>query len=155
MVFRFSSMLTRRGFAGMALAGVLALGACGGDDSSGPSGTVYTLRSVDGASIPIVETDPTTGDVYTVKSGSLRLNSNGTYNGRVTETYKPSGQPLQTLTYGEDGTYVESGSTITFTSTHDVEGSVRTPSTGDVTTGTKSGSTLTLAVSGSTLVFTR
>ena len=155
MGFRSASLLFRRAMAGVALASVFALSACGGDDGpSGPSGDVYKLSSVDGTDFPIDETDAE-GGRYRV-SGYVALQTNGTYNFRVTESYDPTSGPTLTETAGEDGTYTISGSTITFTPTHDVEGNTRTPAADtDPFVGTKTATTITVEQDFSTYVFSK
>lgn len=146
MAFRFPVLAARRALAVAALAGLTMVAACGGDDSTGPSGDTYAMFSIDGQTLPIVEDDGA-GNVYTLKSGSISLLANGTYTFRQTETYKPSGEPLETFVSGENGTYVISGSTLTTTSTHDFEDGVLTVvGTPEVTTATKTATQITAAV---------
>ena len=153
MGFRSASLLFRRAMAGVALASVFALSACGGDDPKGPSGDVYRLSSIDDIEFPIDESD--TEGRYRA-SGYLALQKNGTYNFRITESYDPASGPTVSETVGEDGTYVISGSQITFTPTHDIEGGERTPTTDDTPfTGTKTATTITVDVDFSTFVFTK
>ena len=138
----FGSRFIRRAVAGVAFAGIATLAACG-KDSTGPSGDTYTLRTINGASLPITEGDEFGS--FTIKSGNISLKANGTYTARITMSFKFGDEPAETFVSGENGTYVISGSTITMTSTHDFEDGELTPSDGAVVTGTKTATSITLS----------
>ena len=152
MSFLSSFRTARSLVAGVALAGVVVFTACG-KDKTGPSGDVYTLVSIDGNTLPYSETDAM--GTYTVKSGTLNLKPNGTYSFRAAVSYTFEDN-TQNLTVGEDGTYEQDGNSFTMTSTHDVYGNDRHASTGDITTATLSGNTLTATSSEAVVtVFTK
>jgi hypothetical protein len=104
-----------------------ALGACGGGDkSNGPvsiTGT-YTLRSAAGKIVPAtildeMVTDPTSGQpvrhTAVLNDGTLTLSQGNSYSVLVHAT-ETLGTQSQTAPISDNGTYTQSGSTLTFTS---------------------------------------
>ena len=96
---------------------LIAAAACGSDNSTAPKrmeGT-YTMQSIDGQTLPMIYyDDPTAGQRVEVLSGSITLNSNGTYTSpwslRITDagTVSPYSETCT-------GTYTRSVNTITLT----------------------------------------
>jgi len=137
----------------LVLSAVLAvLVACGGD-ATGPNASLYgnyTLRTVDGNSVPaVVYQDTLEKDELT--AGNINLNSDLTWSGSlsVRATLLATGA-IATLSLPANGTYTTSSGTITLTETSD----------GAQLVGTVGGGTLTLGGdigtgSSTTLVFKR
>lgn len=106
--------LTRR----IVVAGALAISAltaaCGSDSATGPSETqvagAYPMSTARGLPVPRTFTDAA-GSKLTIEGGSMTIDANGTY------ALKYKGK-LNSLTFDltDEGTYVLSGSTMTFTS---------------------------------------
>lgn len=113
--------------------------ACGDDDDgTGPGSDVvgaYTLRTIDGQSLPAVLEEDEFFKAETVSS-TLTINPGNTFSVSFTvrSTDKNTGA-VENFTESESGTYALSGSTITFTVS------------GDTLTGTfTGGNTITLTV---------
>lgn len=141
MSFRRHALTVRRALTVAAFAGLSAVAACG-SDSTGPSGDSYTLFSISGATVPIVQTD--VSGTYTLKSGIVTLAKNGTYTVRITETFKPTGSALETYVYGENGTWALAGETLTATPTQDYDNGTLTASTSAPYTATKTATQITV-----------
>jgi hypothetical protein len=125
------------------------LAACGGGDkdSTGPTGNAavvgtYTLRTANGQPLPTTVTAE--GLTVTVKSGSVALNADGSCSHRLEVSTVIGGTPINdTTTYF--CTYPVNGNNVVATDTDD----------GAVTAGTVSGTTLTVAEEGISLVYQR
>lgn len=100
------------------LLGVLLLGACGGDASTGVNGDAsgtYTLRSIGGKPLPLtVSTGPTS--TVTFKSGSLTVNTNSTFSATLDLDETVSGTVTSTTSTCL-GTYSQSGNNFSFSET--------------------------------------
>jgi hypothetical protein len=137
--------MTRKGLAVLIVAGIAAGGmwACGGDSTSPGSiaGTTYNLWNVDGHGLPFIILQRGTESLWIV-SRFIRLNSDGTYTDSGT-FWRTRGGQVSTFTDTANGSWTQSGSTITFT---------ESPS-GDTFTGSLSGNTLTIIDDGMAFVF--
>lgn len=123
-----------RRFLGSALLATLV--ACGGD-STGPKSVAgnYTLRTVNGASVPaVVYQDAQEKDEIT--AGNINLSSSNTWTGLLTvrATDVASGQTL-TFNSPANGTFTTSGGSITLTDAAD----------GSQLTGSVGGGTLSIS----------
>ena len=101
------------------LAGLAAtLIACGDDDAAGPTQVItgtYTLTAVDSKSLPATLYDDGATELILV-SGTITLSANNAWSGSViARTVTNSVSTDETLPSG--GTWVQSGSSITFTDT--------------------------------------
>jgi hypothetical protein len=132
--------------AGTVLFATTALAACK-SDKNGPASILgtYTLRSVLGRNVPATVldstiTDPSTGQsirvILTVTNGTLTLAQGSTYTTNVNLTGTANGQAVTIPPSNDNGTYVQSGSTLTFTSAVDHT----------VITGTVNNNTITATV---------
>lgn len=124
---------------------LLALLACGGDDSTGPGASIagaYSLTTVNGAPLPFVVQQAgtfkreITADTYTLAAG-------GTWT-EVRAERTTSNGAVTTSTITDAGTWSRNGTSITLTS----------PASGALA-GTVSGNTLSLSSAGNTMVFTK
>ena len=142
----------------VALAFTLTVGvaACGDDEPGGPgAGTVgtYSLFSVDGATLPITETTQeddgmggTVTVISTISSGSLVLRSNATFTGTYAGSFKYGGDPVESYTITEGGTYstLSNGQIRFIATTFTLNGQDLSDGLEpDTTTATLSGNTLT------------
>jgi hypothetical protein len=121
--------------------------ACGGDSSTGPGASVvgtYSLQTVNSKALPYVAYDDGTEKIE-VLSDSYTLTATGTYTNETVVRTTIGGTPT-TDTYSYDGTYTQSGNTVTLTDSQDPT---------DVVSATVSGSTFTISVQGLVLVYTR
>jgi hypothetical protein len=110
--------------------------ACGGDKATGPSDTIagnYTLRTVNGATLPVVVFQSQTLK-QEILAGNITLGADGKWSGSLTsrETTLPSGSPV-TFTLPASGNYVVDNGAIT----------LNTPVNGALA-GTVGGGTLTI-----------
>lgn len=127
----------------IAIAILVAAGACGSDDSTSPivgaSGT-WNLQSINGSALPVTIGSGT--QTVTVIASTLTISSNGNYNEVV--TLRPVGTTTNT-TFTEIGTWSATNGLVTFNDQTD----------GVTYTGTVSGNTLTENAAGFTSVYTR
>ena len=106
--------LTRRIIVASALAISAITAACGSDSATGPSKTqvagAYPMSTARGLPVPRTFTD-NAGSKLTIEGGSMTIDANGKY------ALKYKGK-LNALTFDltDEGTYLLSGSTMTFTS---------------------------------------
>lgn len=121
--------------------------ACGGDSSTGPGANVvgtYSLQTVNSKALPVTVYDDGTQKIE-VTSDTYALSANGTYtNETIVRTTQGGTSSSDTLSY--DGTYKQSGNSVTLTDSADPT---------DQVTGIVSGSTFTITVQGTVLVYTR
>ena len=127
----------------IAVAILVAVGACGSDDSTSPTlsanGT-WNLQSINGSALPV--TIGSGSQAVTVIASTLTISSNGNYNEVV--TLRPVGATTNT-TFTEIGTWSFTNGVVTFNDQTDV-----------ITyTGTVSGNTLTENTGGFVSVYTR
>jgi hypothetical protein len=122
----------------LVVSSTLGLAACDDDDVIAPTplAGVYVLTSINGFPVPF--TVPGTTDNVVVESGEITIASNGSYDGSIDG--ESNGTPG--VLFADAGTIVESGTTVSFTST-------ATP--GLTYTGTRNGDILTIAVAGADL----
>lgn len=103
----------------LALLGILLLGACGGDASTGVNGDAigtYTLQSISGNPLPFTVSTSATSTA-TFKSGALTINTDKTFSETLDldETESSSGSPITTSTTSTCvGTYSQRGNSFTF-----------------------------------------
>ncbi|MBI2614277.1 MAG: hypothetical protein HYW52_01065 [Gemmatimonadetes bacterium] len=119
-----------------ALASLVLLTGC--DIFGGGHTGTYTLKTVNGASLPAVIVQVGTTYKLEITAGSATLNEDNTFSASITfqETQATqTGTQTQTTTENESGTYTKSGNTITFSSSG---------ATGPSYTGALSGGTLTI-----------
>lgn len=151
----FSPRAARRALALAAVASVTALAGCGdkatgtdeeneeengGQTTTGVAGT-YALYSIDGRVVPFTETD--SGGSTRVNSGSLVLQSGGTFTLRFNETWTYDGM-TETGVYGLNGTYTGS-TTLVLTPTEYYYDGQTEPAVDEVPiNGTRSAGTITL-----------
>lgn len=125
----------------LALLAVLFVSACG--DSTAPNTSitgVYPLRTVNGASLPYVETFETTR--VELLSESITLLDGGAF--RVQGSVRiTDGTLSETETFTEQGTFTRAGSSITFTVAGEAE----------AINGTLANDTITFTSDGLTFVF--
>ncbi len=137
----------------IALLGVLMLGACGGDSATGVSGDAsgtYTLRTINGAPLPL--TVPTgTNSFQTLKSGSFTINTGNTFSETI-NLEDNVGSTVTSHTSICPGTYTRNGASFTF-----VESVSSDPNCGFTYGGTWNGSdTFTIAFqAGVQVVYTK
>ncbi len=92
---KLSTVFARKAFtigSAAAIFGAIGLAAC--SDSTGPGGTPYTLREVNGEELPFIDSvanDEDGYNVYKVSSGTLRLNGD-----RFTTTFALDTGPTAT-----------------------------------------------------------
>ena len=126
----------------LTVGGLVALAAC--SDSSGPGASIhgtYTLRTVNGQSLPATVFQDVTGRVE-ITSGSLTLNSNNTFSSIISFRLV-SGTTTITDSETTTGTFSQSGNTVTFVD-----------SDGETVTMTRSGNTLTFVETEDGITFT-
>ena len=127
----------------IAIAILVAAGACGSDDSTSPnigaSGT-WSLQSINSAVLPT--TIGSGNQAVTIVSSTLTISSNGNYNEVI--TLRPAGTTTNT-TFTETGTWSISSGVVTFNDLTD----------GITYTGTMSGNTLTETTPGFVSVYAR
>jgi len=124
---------------------LLALLACGGDDSTGPGASIagaYSLTTVNGAPLPFVVQQAGTYK-YEITADTYTLAAGGTWTEEWTDRTTSNGA-VTTSTNTDAGTWSGNGASITLTS----------PASGAVS-GTVSGNTLSLSADGFTLIFTK
>ena len=121
----------------LALFGVLLLGACGGDASTGVNGDAsgtYTLQSIGGKPLPVtVATSATT--TVTFKSGALTVNTDNTFS--ETLDFDQTDVTSGAVTSGTStcvGTYSQRGNSFSFS-----EASSSDPSCGFTYSGSWNG----------------
>jgi hypothetical protein len=123
--------------ASLVVLGVLLLGACGGDSSTGVNGDAtgtYTLSSINGNSIPYsIPVDATTTVTFT--GGNFTISSSGDFSETISYDVTVSGQTTSTTSVCP-GTYDQSGTHFTF-----VEAASDNPDCGATYTGSWNGST--------------
>ena len=127
----------------IAVAILVAAGACGSDDSTSPtltaSGT-WSLQTINGSALPV--TIGSGSQAVTVIASTLTISSNGNYNEVV--TLRPLGATSNT-TFTEIGTWSFTNGVVTFNDQTDA-----------ITyTGAVSGNTLTENTAGFVSVYTR
>ena len=135
-------LATRR----FAAAAGLVLAACGGDhDPVSPEQTIagaYTLRTIDGAALPVtVNLEDAT---FTVTRATLSLKADRTYSQSITATVTLAGTTV-TQTLPDAGTYTVNGTTVSFVSASD----------GSSGTAAYANGTLTVSQEGTVLVYQR
>lgn len=123
---------------------VLFAAGCGGDSSTSPSANVsgtYSLKSVNGTAVPTTIVDQ--GITTKINSGTLTVNSGGTYSNTINFTQTVSGQQTTTnLTC--NGSYTQNGNSLSFTESN-------TADCGGTYNGSfANGNTLTLAYDATT-----
>lgn len=127
----------------IAIAVLVAAGACGSNDSTSPtlnaSGT-WSLQSINGTVLPV--TIGSGNQTVSVISSTLTISSNGNYNEVV--TLRPLGATSNT-TFTEIGTWSFTNGVVTFNDQTD----------GITYTGSLSGNTLTENTSGFVSVYAR
>lgn len=100
-----------------ALLGVLALGACGGDSSTGVNGDAsgtYTLQTIGGKPLPLTVASGATSTV-TFKSGSLTVNKVNTFSETLSYDTKDTVSHAVTSTTSTClGTYSQRGNSFSF-----------------------------------------
>lgn len=137
----------RKIFTSLLAAAVAVTAACGGDSSTGPAANVagtYLLQTVNSNALPITVYQDSTQKIE-VLSDKYTLATAGTYtNQTVVRTTQGGTASSDTLSY--DGTYKQSGNSVTLTDSADPT---------DQVTGIVSGSTFTVTVQGVVLVYTR
>jgi hypothetical protein len=118
----------RRSLSGLALAvSLTASFACGGDDDGGTApdnahvGT-FALVSINGQNLPFSLTDGTA--TITITSGSVVLNADLSFRDDFAYTVQ-QGTSTESLTETALGTYIRSGTNITFNATSPAPGSYR------------------------------
>lgn len=127
------------------VAAVAVTTACG--DSSGPGTSAvgtYSLQTVNTKTLPFTFYDDGTQKIE-VLSDVYTLSANGTYTNQ-TVIRTTTGGTSTTDNLSSNGTYKQSGSSITLTDSSDST---------DQVTGTLNGSTFTINVSGTVLVYTK
>jgi hypothetical protein len=137
----------RKLFLSTLAAAVAVTTACGGDSSTGPGATVagtYTLQTVNSKTLPFVLYDDGTQKIEVI-SDVYNISAGGTYTNQ-TVVRTTAGGTASTDTLSSNGTYKQSGNSLTLTDAADST---------DQVTGTLSGSTFTINVEGVTLVYTR
>jgi len=127
----------------LAVAILVAAGACGSDDSTSPtlgaSGT-WSLQSINGSALPVTIGSGT--QAVTVVASTLTISSNGNYNEVV--TLRPVGATTNT-TFTETGTWSFANGVVTFNDQTDA-----------ITyTGSVNGNTLTENTAGFVSVYMR
>lgn len=114
------------------------LAACG-DDPLSPDIShvgVYQLQTVDGEELPVsFEED---GGVFTINSGSITLNANGTFAMTAQLEFTEEGETTSETT-SLSGSYARSGANVTFTHDGEEEGFETAIISGDVLTTTGGG----------------
>ena len=109
----------------VALASLTALGACGSDSTTGPSGTTnpttpvgsYTISTVNGKGLPVALFAEATY-TYEVTAGTLALTTDGKYS--VVTTFRQTlPGSVSTFVDSTGGTWVRNGSTINLTNSQD------------------------------------
>lgn len=115
----------------LALASATALSGC--DVFGGGHTGTYTLKTVNGKSLPAVLIEVTGSYKLEITGGSVTLNEDNTFSGSISFR-ETEGTTITTSTERDQGTYSKSGNLITFNS----------PGTGSSFTGTLSGGTLTV-----------
>ena len=100
-----------------ALLGVLVLGACGGDSSTGVNGDAsgtYTLQSIGGKPLPLTVSSGATSTT-TFKSGSLTINTSTTFSETLSYDTKDTVSGAVTSTNSTClGTYTQRGTSFSF-----------------------------------------
>jgi hypothetical protein len=101
---------------GISLLAALAMGACGGDKSTGTKASLpgtYTMKTVNGSTLPVTYyQDASEKDEIT--SGNLVINSNNTFSETASFRVTLSGQ-TSTSSSTCTGTFTQNGNSITFT----------------------------------------
>ena len=131
----------------------LAVTACGGDKSVGPSGTVtgsYTLQSFNGKQVPVTVSDNGTTRAELL-GGTLALNANSSYTESVTVRETVTGLSPATQTTTCSGTWTQASNTVSFTEAPSVTGGCGGSYAGMFTNE----NTLSLTLGGGTLVYTK
>jgi len=135
----------------LSVAGVLAVGGCGGDSTS-PKALDYTGRypliSVDGGTLPLVLHDDQTLKL-TLTDGALTLNANASFTEDIRIEVVANGFPSAPKLLSCGGSYERNGNTFTLTGTATANCDASTA------TGTLVGKTLTVEDQGQILVFRR
>ncbi len=119
--------------------------ACGGDSSTNPSESIagtYTLRTVNGSALPFTFYSDATTKVE-VTDDAITINEGGTFTETGHTRTTTSGR-VTTESIVDAGTYTRNGTAITF------KGSDATPTSGSI-----SGSSLTLADQGISAVYSK
>ena len=129
----------------LAISALATLAACGGDSATAPSSTSiagsYTLRTVNGAPLPVIvvqigayKIELLNETVVVVDGGTFTQQGSV----RITE-----GGVVSTESYADAGTYTRNGTAVTFVFNSD----------GSSGTGTVNGATITVVVDGFSLVY--
>lgn len=145
--FTFDGDSMRNLFLSMLAAAVAVTTACGGDSSTGPGAGVagtYSLQSVNSKALPFTFYEDGTQKID-VLSDSYTLSAAGTYTNQ-TVVRTAVGGTASNETIPSNGTYTQSGNSVTLTDSADPT---------DKVTGTVSGSTLTINVQGLVLLYSR
>jgi hypothetical protein len=103
------------------IVGVLALAvlACGGDKSTSPRATVvgtYTLQTVNGQNLPVTFFQ-NAEEKDEILSGTVSLNSDGTFTDKSNIRVTITGRNPQTFPFDFAGRYTLNGNNVTFTVT--------------------------------------
>ena len=113
------------------------LAACGSDSSTGPStqktpNGSYSISTINAAALPVAIFSDTGGFKLEVTSGTITLNSGGTYS-IVTNYRETLPGVLDTYTDSTGGTWALSGTTVAFTNSADASQDQATWSNGQLT----------------------
>ncbi len=123
-----------------ALALVLAFSLAGcSSDSTTANGSIvgtYSLRSIDGKSVPWTSVSGAT--TFTVTSATLTLGADLSYALSIPEQSSTGGVAGQTVTISQTGTYLRSGTSMLFTPTPGTAGATTTLTNTTITNGTVS-----------------
>lgn len=122
----------------------LAIAACGGDATSPGSVSVagsYALQTVNGSPLPFIVLQ-IGADKVELLNETVTLSEGGTFTQQGALRVTESGF-VSTESYADAGTYVRNGTAVAFEFNSD----------GSTGTGTISGNTITVAVSGFSLVY--
>lgn len=130
----------------LALALIAFLAACGGDSSTGPDTSHlgnYTLRTVQGNNVPATIYQAGNDKIELI-NGFVNINADNSYTAALNYRITESGQ-VSTYQENSQGTYVRNGNAISFTERTD----------GSTSTGTLTGSQLSITLDGVALVYSK
>jgi hypothetical protein len=92
------------------------LAACSDSNPTGPGNAAvtgtYALRTINGSAVPWTEPGSTAQESFTINSGSLVVNSNGTYTLTYAVVFREGGQSV-TTSFSMPGTWTQSNRTLT------------------------------------------
>jgi hypothetical protein len=120
--------------------------ACSSGESTGPEGVgTYALTRMNGVALPVTtQTGPLTQEIL---SGSLTLNSNGTFSETRSGRITLSGGTPSPISSVQSGTWAAQGSVVAFTAKNE-QGQVTS-----VFSGNRAGEVITFTISGITFTY--